>query len=190
MRRPRSPRSWVVALARRTTRRSSRRRTMVSHDRHLHGAQAPVIGTLPAHRRLVGEQPGSVAGPGRHAFQRRAAGDRIRTGREEVLDHGGLPGGLGFDVYPPGQKLTIYLQKMGFASGTPSRCSHLRSCRAVSPRPRRRPSGACAMRAWARARAGRKRRFAGAATFTYAGREYTLPLDVAAGIRGAGTVCL
>ena len=31
----------------------------------------------------------------------------------------GLPGGLGFDVYPPGQKLTIYLQKVGFASGTP-----------------------------------------------------------------------
>ena len=31
----------------------------------------------------------------------------------------GLPGGLGFDVYPPGQKLTIYLQRVGFASGTP-----------------------------------------------------------------------
>ena len=31
----------------------------------------------------------------------------------------GLPGGLGFDVYPPGQKLTIYLQRLGFASGTP-----------------------------------------------------------------------
>ena len=30
----------------------------------------------------------------------------------------GLPGGLGFDVYPPGQKLTIYLQRVGFASGT------------------------------------------------------------------------
>src|SRR3954462_9896611 len=29
----------------------------------------------------------------------------------------GLPGGLGFDVYPPGQKLTIYLQRVGFASG-------------------------------------------------------------------------
>src|SRR5262245_6225374 len=31
----------------------------------------------------------------------------------------GLPGGLGFDVYPPGQKLAIYLQRVGFASGTP-----------------------------------------------------------------------
>ncbi len=31
----------------------------------------------------------------------------------------GLPGGLGFDVYPPGQKLSIYLQRVGFASGTP-----------------------------------------------------------------------
>ena len=30
-----------------------------------------------------------------------------------------MPGGLGFDIYPPGQKLTIYLQKVGFASGTP-----------------------------------------------------------------------
>src|SRR5262249_15840302 len=26
----------------------------------------------------------------------------------------GLPGGLGFDVYPAGQKLTIYLQRLGF----------------------------------------------------------------------------
>ncbi len=31
----------------------------------------------------------------------------------------GLPGGLGFDVYPPGQKLTIYVQRVGFASGVP-----------------------------------------------------------------------
>ena len=31
----------------------------------------------------------------------------------------GLPGGLGFDVYPPGQKLSIYLQRVGFSSGTP-----------------------------------------------------------------------
>src|SRR5688500_1572363 len=31
----------------------------------------------------------------------------------------GLPGGLGFDVYPPGQKLTLYLQRLGFASGKP-----------------------------------------------------------------------
>ncbi|HEU4781316.1 MAG TPA: hypothetical protein VFS58_15650, partial [Steroidobacteraceae bacterium] len=31
----------------------------------------------------------------------------------------GLPGGLGFEVYPPGQKLAIYLQRVGFASGTP-----------------------------------------------------------------------
>ena len=31
----------------------------------------------------------------------------------------GLPGGLGFDVYPPGQDLTIYLQRVGFASGVP-----------------------------------------------------------------------
>jgi hypothetical protein len=31
----------------------------------------------------------------------------------------GLPGGLGFEVYPPGQKVTIYLQRVGFASGTP-----------------------------------------------------------------------
>ena len=92
----------------------------------------------------------------------------------------GLPGGLGFDVYPPGQKLTIYLQRVGFASGTPvavltmaklpngittttvSRGRTLRNA----------PMGEGARRQEAAYRGG-------SATFSYAGREYTLPLDVA-----------
>jgi len=92
----------------------------------------------------------------------------------------GLPGGLGFDVYPPGQKLTIYLQRMGFASGTPVVLLTLAKL----------PGGATTAtvtkgRTLRNARMGEGARRqestyrAGSATFTYAGRQYTLPLDVA-----------
>jgi hypothetical protein len=92
----------------------------------------------------------------------------------------GLPGGLGFDVYPAGQKLTLYLQRIGFASGAPVAVMTLAKL----------PDGATS----ATVRSGRRMRNArvgegarrqenvyrtGAATFTYAGREYTLPLDPA-----------
>jgi hypothetical protein len=92
----------------------------------------------------------------------------------------GLPGGLGFDVYPAGQKLSIYLQRVGFASGTPVALMTLVKL----------PGGATS----ATVRSGRTLRNArvgegarrqeavyktGSATFTYAGREYTLPLDPA-----------
>jgi hypothetical protein len=92
----------------------------------------------------------------------------------------GLPGGLGFDVYPPGQGLTIYLQRVGFSSGTP--IAVLRMARL--------PGGETAAVARApgqlrhtRLGEGARRQEAtystGAAKFVYAGREYTLSLDVA-----------
>jgi hypothetical protein len=90
----------------------------------------------------------------------------------------GLPGGLGFDVYPPGQKLSIYLQRVGFASGTPVAVLTLA----------RLPGGATSTTVTTGRRMhntrmgeGARRQEAtfksGSATFTYAGREYSLPLD-------------
>ena len=90
----------------------------------------------------------------------------------------GMPAGLGFDVYPPGQKLAIYLQRVGFASGTPVAVLTLAKL----------PGGATSMtvtrgRTLRNSRMGEGARrqettFAnGSASFTYAGREYTLPLD-------------
>ena len=92
----------------------------------------------------------------------------------------GLPGGLGFDVYPAGQKLSIYLQRVGFASGTPVAVLTLAKL----------PSGVTSTTVPAGRRMhntrmgeGARRQEAtfkqGTATFTYAGREYSLPLDVA-----------
>ncbi|MEO8062985.1 MAG: hypothetical protein ABI821_09560 [Pseudomonadota bacterium] len=93
----------------------------------------------------------------------------------------GLPGGLGFDVYPPGQKLTIYLQKLGFASGTPVAVLTLvklptgvTSTTVSKGGPRMRNTR---MGEGARRQEGVYR--SGSATFTYAGREYTLALDLA-----------
>jgi hypothetical protein len=92
----------------------------------------------------------------------------------------GLPGGLGFGVYPPGQKLTIYLQRVGFASGTPVAVLTLAKL----------PTGVTSTTAAAPGRRmhntrmgeGARRQEAtfrkGTATFTYAGREYSLALDV------------
>jgi len=91
----------------------------------------------------------------------------------------GLPGGLGFDVYPPGQKLSIYLQRVGFSSGTPVAVLTLAKL----------PGGVTSTTVPAGRRMrntrmgeGARRQEAtyknGSATFTYAGREYSLPLDV------------
>jgi hypothetical protein len=91
-----------------------------------------------------------------------------------------MPGGLGFDIYPPGQKLTIYLQKVGFASGSPVALLTLAKL----------PGGATSAtvttgRTLRNARMGEGARRqegtfrGGSAQFTYAGREYTLPLDPA-----------
>jgi hypothetical protein len=92
----------------------------------------------------------------------------------------GLPGGLGFDVYPPGQKLTIYLQRVGFASGTPIAVLTMAKL----------PDGVTSttvpkgrvlrdMRMGEGARRQEATYKAGTATFTYAGREYSLALDIA-----------
>lgn len=92
----------------------------------------------------------------------------------------GLPGGLGFDVYPAGQKLAIYLQRVGFASGAPVAVLTLA----------RLPSGVASTTVPAGRRMhntrlgeGARRQEAtfrkGTATFTYGGREYSLPLDLA-----------
>ena len=93
----------------------------------------------------------------------------------------GLPGGLGFDVYPPGQKLTIYLQRVGFASGTPVAVLTMAKL----------PAGVTTTTAPAAGRRMRNTRMgegarrqesvyrSGAAVLTYEGREYTLALDVA-----------
>ena len=92
----------------------------------------------------------------------------------------GLPGGLGFDVYPAGQNLTIYLQRVGFASGTPVAVMTLAklpggATSASVPGTRRMRN--------ARVGEGARRQEAvyksGSATFTYSGREYTLALDPA-----------
>ena len=91
----------------------------------------------------------------------------------------GLPGGLGFDVYPAGQKLTIYLQRVGFASGTPVAVLTLAKLPAgVTIDDRAQRAAACTTRAWARARAGRKPRSRRARPRSLTpGREYSLPLD-------------
>lgn len=92
----------------------------------------------------------------------------------------GLPGGLGFDVYPPGQKLTIYLQRVGFASGVPVAVltmaklpTGVTSTTVTKGAPRMRNTQ---MGEGARRQEGVYR--SGSATFTYAGREYTLALDL------------
>jgi hypothetical protein len=92
----------------------------------------------------------------------------------------GLPGGLGFDVYPPGQKLTIYLQRIGYSSGVPVvmlRMARLPDGVATVAT----PAGGGRMRN-ARVGEGARRQEAtfrtGSVKFNYAGREYTLPLDV------------
>ena len=92
----------------------------------------------------------------------------------------GLPGGLGFDVYPPGQKLTIYLQRLGFASGVPVAVLTMAKLSAGVT-----STTATQGRVVRNARLGEGARRqegtfkTGSATFTYAGREYTLPLDAA-----------
>jgi len=92
----------------------------------------------------------------------------------------GLPGGLGFEVYPPGQKLTIYLQRLGFSSGTPVAVltmAKLPTGVASTTVPKGRVMHSVRMGEGARRQEGTFK--AGSATFTYAGREYTLPLDLA-----------
>jgi len=86
--------------------------------------------------------------------------------------------GLGFDVYPPGQKLSIYLQRVGYSSGTPVAVLTLAKLPGgvtsttvpTGRRMRNTRMGEGARRQEATYKSG-------SATFTYAGRQYTLPLD-------------
>ncbi|HEX6638148.1 MAG TPA: hypothetical protein VF033_10870 [Steroidobacteraceae bacterium] len=91
----------------------------------------------------------------------------------------GLPGGLGFDIYPPGQKLTIYLQRVGYASGVP--VAVLRMAKLPGGASSATVTTGSRMRN-ARMGEGARRQEAafksGSATFRYAGREYSLALDV------------
>jgi len=92
----------------------------------------------------------------------------------------GLPGGLGFEVYPPGQKLAIYLQRLGFASGTPIAAltlAKLPSGVTSTTVPKGRVLRNARVGEGARRQEGTYKR--GTASFTYAGREYSLPLDLA-----------
>ena len=93
----------------------------------------------------------------------------------------GLPGGLGFDVYPPGQKLTIYLQRVGFSSGTPVAVMTMArlpgGVTSTSPAPKGRVIQNARLGEGARRQEATYK--SGNATFTYAGREYSLPLDLA-----------
>ena len=90
----------------------------------------------------------------------------------------GLPGGLGFDVHPPGQKLTVYLQRVGFSSGVPVAILRLAKVPggATITTPSRNPMGNARIGEGARRQEATFR--TGSVTFTYAGRNYTLPLDV------------
>jgi hypothetical protein len=92
----------------------------------------------------------------------------------------GLPGGLGFGIYPPGQKLTIYLQRLGFSSGTSVAVltmARLPTGVTSTTAPKGRVMRNARMGEGARRQEGTFK--TGSATFTYAGREYTLPLDLA-----------
>ena len=92
----------------------------------------------------------------------------------------GLPGGLGFDVYPPGQKLTIYLQRVGFASGTPVAVLNMAKLPdgvTSTTVPKGRVMRDTRMGEGARRQEATYK--SGSAAFTYAGRDYTLALDVA-----------
>jgi hypothetical protein len=94
----------------------------------------------------------------------------------------GLPGGLGFDVYPPGQKLTIYLQRVGFASGTPVAVLTMAKLPVGVTSTTVSTGGAPRMHNTRMGEGARRQESVyrnGSATFTYAGREYTLALDLA-----------
>ncbi|MBC8026484.1 MAG: hypothetical protein H7Y89_10855 [Steroidobacteraceae bacterium] len=147
--------------------------TFTGRKRPISGRYRPIIGAWLSGR-----------GEGQDVVEMYFAGElkevEFEQGGKKHWVLAGLPGGLGFDVYPPGQKLSIYLQRIGFASGAPVAVMTIVKL----------PGGATS----ATVRSGRRMRNArvgegarrqetvyrnGTATFTYAGREYTLPLDPA-----------
>jgi hypothetical protein len=147
--------------------------TFTGRKRPLSGRFRPIVGSWMSSRGLSQDQV-------EMHFSADLPELEFEQGGKKYWIMAGLPGGLGFDVYPPGQKLTIYLQKVGFASGTPVAVLTIAKL----------PGGVTsttvpAQRRMRHARVGEgaRRQEAtfrkGSATFTYAGREYTLPLDVA-----------
>lgn len=146
--------------------------TFTGRKRPLSGRFRPIVGAWVSSRGLPNDQV-------EMQFSGELPELEFEQGGKNYWIMAGLPGGLGFGVYPPGQKLTIYLQKIGFASGTPVAVLTIAKL----------PGGvtsttAPAQRRMRNARMGegaRRQEAAfrnGSATFTYAGREYTLPLDV------------
>jgi hypothetical protein len=146
--------------------------TFTGRKRPISGRYRPIIGAWVSSR-----------GEGQDVVEMYFSGElselEFEQGGKKYWVLAGLPGGLGFDVYPAGQKLSIYLQRIGFASGTPVAIMTLAKL----------PGGATSTVATtgrrmrnARMGEGARRQEAtfktGSATFTYAGREYTLPLDV------------
>jgi hypothetical protein len=147
--------------------------TFTGHKRPISGRYRPLIGAWTSSR-----------GEGQDAVETYFSGDLSELEFEQAGKKywvlAGMPGGLGFDVYPAGQKLTIYLQRVGFVMGAPVAVMTLAKL----------PGGAATVTVTKGARMrntrmgeGARRQEAqfrsGSATFTYAGREYTLPLDAA-----------
>ncbi len=146
--------------------------TFTGRKRPLSGRFRPIVGAWVSSRGLPSDQV-------EMQFSGELPELEFEQGGKKYWIMAGLPGGLGFDIYPPGQKLTIYLQKIGFASGTPVAVLTIAKL----------PGGVTSTTAPAQRRMrnarmgeGARRQEAtfrnGSATFTYAGREYTLPLDV------------
>ncbi len=147
--------------------------TFTGRKRPISGRYRPIIGAWTSSR-----------GEGQDVVEMYFGGElselEFEQGGKKYWVLAGLPGGLGFDIYPAGQKLTIYLQRIGFASGTPVAVMTLAklpggATSAVVTQGRRMRN--------ARVGEGARRQEAvfksGSATITYAGREYTLPLDAA-----------
>jgi hypothetical protein len=147
--------------------------TYTGRKRPISGRYRPIIGSWLSSR-----------GEGQDAVEMYFTGElkelEFEQGGKKYWVLAGLPGGLGFDIYPAGQKLTIYLQRVGFASGAPVAVMTLAklpggATSAVAPGQRRMRN--------ARLGEGARRQEAvyqsGSVTFTYAGRQYTLPLDPA-----------
>ena len=148
--------------------------TFTGRKRPISGRFRPIIGSWVSSR---GESPETVE----MYFAGELSELEFEQGGKKYWILAGLPGGLGFDVYPAGQKLSIYVQRVGFASGAPVAVMTLVKL----------PGGAASATATKPGRVMRNARMgegarrqegtfkSGEATFTYAGREYTLPLDAA-----------
>jgi hypothetical protein len=157
-----SPGQWFFTTA-----------TFTGHKRPPSGRFRPIISSWASSRGMGTELVDSMFGGELPELEFEQGGKRYW-----VL--AGLPGGLGFDVYPAGQKLTIYLQRVGFASGTPVAVlsiAKLPSGVTSTTVPAGRHMRNTRMGEGARRQEGTFK--SGSATFTYAGREYTLPLDLA-----------